>query len=228
MQFLPISHDVNTIAAMRFLVFATVMLSAFASSEASQLSVNVLDRSGDAASGLIVSVLSTDTSKRAAPLATAIMDQVDQRFDPFVLAVRTGTAVTFPNSDSIAHQVYSFSQSKRFELGLYRGRPHPPIVFDKPGIVVVGCNIHDKMIGYVYVTDAAEFGKTNKQGAWHVTLPPGEYRVNVWSPLLARDEAPLERTVALSDAQASHLELRLTRSLRPEPAHRADRNVRDY
>jgi plastocyanin len=228
MQFRPVIQDVNTIRPMRFLASTSVMLLAFASSEAGQLSVNVLDRSGHPRSGLVVAVHTADEGARTAPVASAIMDQVEQRFVPFVLPVRTGTAVTFPNSDSVAHQVYSFSLTKRFELGLYRGRPHPPVVFDKPGVVVIGCNIHDKMIGYVYVTDAAQFGKTDAQGAWQTTLPSGEYRVEVWSPLLARDEPSLSRVIKLSDAQPSHIELRLTRAVRAEPASRADRKIRDY
>lgn len=157
------------------------------------------------------------------------MDQIDQRFVPFVLPVRTGTAVTFPNSDSIAHQVYSFSPSKRFELGLYRGRPYPPVVFDKPGIVVLGCNIHDKMIGYVYVTDAPEFGKTDEQGMWRSgALGAGHYEVEVWSPLLARDEPSLARAIELTDAKPGELEVHLTRALRPEPRPQRDAKIRDY
>jgi hypothetical protein len=157
------------------------------------------------------------------------MDQVDQRFVPFILAVRSGTAVRFPNSDSVAHQVYSFSSPKRFELGLYRGRPHAPVTFDKPGIVVLGCNIHDKMIGYVYVTDAAYFGKTDAQGSWRAdSVAPAEYQLEVWSPLLARDESSLRQSLTVSAAQASEIVIRLTRPVQAEPAAQTDRKLRDY
>src|SRR5262249_50524582 len=118
---------------------------------------------------------------------------------------------------------------KRFELGLYRGRPHAPIVFDTPGIVVLGCNIHDKMIGYVYVSDAAELGKTDKRGDWvaqHVAA--GDYRLEVWSPLLARDEPKPVQTVKLDDAAPTNVVVRLSRPLRAAPRPQTDRNMRDY
>ena len=159
----------------------------------------------------------------------AIMDQVDQRFVPFVLPVRVGQAVTFPNSDSVAHQVYSFSAAKRFELGLYRGRPHAPVMFDKPGIVVLGCNIHDKMIGYIYVTDATYVGKTGEQGAWRNDgIANGEYRLDLWSPRFARDELDLARTLIVTDGHRNEIVVRLTRSMAPEPQPQTDRKLRDY
>ncbi len=102
------------------------------------------------------------------------MDQVDRQFSPYVLAVHTGTRVLFVNNDSVAHQVYSFSPAKRFELALYHGKPREPVVFDQPGIVTVGCNIHDNMVGYLYVTDAPWFGTTGNDGVWRsaLTCPP--------------------------------------------------------
>ena len=212
--------------------FLSVMAFAFARAEAAHVSVQVVGRDGRPVSGLVIALQNGD-DKGARPAETkhgapAVMDQVDQRFLPFILPVHTGTPVTFPNSDSIAHQVYSFSPAKRFELGLYRGRPHPPVVFDKPGIVVIGCNIHDKMVGYIYVTDAPYVGKTNERGAWRadgVTL--GEYTLEVWSPLLARDEPGLRRSLVVSDAQTDVV-IRLTRAVQAEPVTQTDRKARDY
>ncbi len=88
------------------------------------------------------------------------MDQVNRQFSPYVLAIQTGTRVLFANNDSVAHQVYSFSPPKHFELALYHGKPREPVLFDRPGIVTVGCNIHDNMVGYLYITDAPWFGTT--------------------------------------------------------------------
>lgn len=113
----------------------------------------------------------------------AIMDQRAQQFVPNVLAVRTGTAVSFPNSDDIRHHVYSFSPAKRFELRLYQGTPSEPVVFDKPGLVVLGCNIHDWMVGYVYVTDDPWFAVSDEQGRVAFDgLPAGRYAVSLWHP----------------------------------------------
>jgi plastocyanin len=114
---------------------------------------------------------------------TAVMDQVTRQFNPRVLAVRTGTAVTFPNSDNIRHHVYSFSPAKRFELRLYQGTPSEPVTFDKPGLVVLGCNIHDWMVGYVYVTDDPWFAVADEQGKVAFDgLPAGRYAASLWHP----------------------------------------------
>ena len=209
------------------------MVFALARAEAAHVSVQVMGRDGRPVSGLIVA-LQSGGAKNAKSTETkhvtpAVMDQVDQRFRPFILPVRAGTPVTFPNSDSIAHQVYSFSPAKRFELGLYRGRPHPPVVFDKPGIVVIGCNIHDKMVGYIYVTDAPYFGKTNEQGEWrNGAVAPAQYTLEVWSPLLARDEPGLRRSIVIDDQQSNDVVIRLTRPAQQEPVTQTDRKARDY
>jgi plastocyanin len=123
---------------------------------------------------------------------TAVMDQKNRMFVPHVLPVQTGTAVEFPNSDDIRHQVYSFSDAKKFQLPLYTGTPANPIVFDKPGIVILGCNIHDRMSAYIIVVDTPHFAATGRDG--RVTLPnlgTGRYVVRVWHPDLKADEAAL-------------------------------------
>lgn len=123
-----------------------------------------------------------------APAGTlkADMDQRDVQFAPHVLAVRSGTEINFPNSDQIRHQVYSFSTPKRFELRLYGGTPSAPVLFDKPGVVVLGCNVHDNMIGYVYVTDDGWFGVSNDKGTLTLDqLPAGHYAVTLWHPEVA-------------------------------------------
>lgn len=121
----------------------------------------------------------------AAAPGKAVVDQREMRFVPSVLAVRSGTAVTFPNSDDIRHHVYSFSAPKRFELRLYQGTPSTPVVFDKPGLVVLGCNIHDWMVGYVYITDDPWFAVSDAQGKVAIdNLPAGDYRVTLWHSAL--------------------------------------------
>ena len=74
--------------------------------------------------------------------------------------------ISFPNSDTVRHQVYSFSPVKRLELPLYRGKPFAPQAFDVAGVVTIGCNIHDSMRAYVYVVDAQYFGRTDATGIW--------------------------------------------------------------
>src|SRR6202008_4939692 len=113
--------------------------------------------------------------------ASAVMDQQGKEFVPFVLPVAVGTPVTFPNRDNIRHHVYSFSASKRCELPLYIGTPAAPVVFDKPGSVVLGCNIHDWMVGYVYVLATPYFVKTGPDGRAQLTnVAPGSYEACGW------------------------------------------------
>lgn len=151
-----------------------------------------------------------------AAVLKADMDQRGQRFAPHVLAVHTGTQVRFPNSDNIRHQVYSFSPAKRFELRLYEGTPADPLLFDKPGVVVLGCNIHDWMLGYIYVTDDPHFAVSNAQGKVRLEqLPPGDYHATLWHPQLA-DMQPLDGgTLHVPAAGLSH---RVTLSLEPTSA----------
>jgi plastocyanin len=147
-----------------------------------------------------------DASPAAGPAAsrdTAIIDQVDKRFVPRVSVVRTGTSITFPNSDQIRHQVYSFSPAKTFSLKLYSGSPKTPVVFDRPGLVVLGCNIHDNMLAFVGVVDSPYFAKTADSGAAAVDLPPGRYRLRAWHPNAAAGIPQQEITVAASPVRIS-------------------------
>jgi len=127
---------------------------------------------------------------------TATVDQIHKTFVPHVSVVRTGTAVSFPNSDQIHHQVYSFSPAKKFQIDLYARAPQSAIVFDKPGLVVLGCNIHDQMLAFVIVVDSPYFAKTNASGSVRVDLPAGRYSVRVWHPALTAPVPPRPITVS--------------------------------
>jgi len=117
------------------------------------------------------------------PRRGAVMEQKNRAFIPHVLAVQTGTTVRFPNLDDVQHHVYSFSPAKPFQLPLYKGNPPNPIVFEKAGVVTLGCNIHDQMSAYIVVVDTPYFEKTasNGRAALH-DLEPGRYTVKVWAP----------------------------------------------
>lgn len=110
----------------------------------------------------------------------AAIAQQDRTFVPLVSIVQAGTAVSFPNRDPIRHHVYSFSPAKVFEIKLYAGTPAAPIVFDKPGEVVLGCNIHDHMIAYLFVVDTPWFGKTAKAGRVRIeAVDAGDYELHL-------------------------------------------------
>jgi plastocyanin len=112
---------------------------------------------------------------------TVTLDQHGREFIPHVLVIPKGTSVIFPNSDKIQHHVYSFSSAKSFEIKLYKGTPEP-IVFNQAGVVALGCNIHDWMLGYVFVTEAPHFTKTDASGRWSLELGTGEYKLTFWHP----------------------------------------------
>lgn len=110
------------------------------------------------------------------------LDQKGKEFVPHVLAIKVGTPVYFPNSDDIQHHVYSFSQAKRFEIKLYKGTPSAPVIFNQPGVVALGCNIHDWMLGFVFVTETPHFTTSDNSGHWTLELPGGDYQLSLWHP----------------------------------------------
>jgi plastocyanin len=179
---------------------------------AATLTADFVDAQGKPLSDAVLTLNGPQGKVDAAPKAD--MDQRDQKFAPHVLAVRTGTQIKFPNSDNIRHQVYSFSAAKRFELRLYGGTPSDPVLFDKPGVVVLGCNIHDWMLGYVYVTDDAWFGVSSEKGELKLDgVPPGHYTVTLWHPQIA-DMTPVSG--AELDIPASGLHQRFSVAVQPK------------
>jgi hypothetical protein len=121
------------------------------------------------------------------------MAQRGRQFVPQVLVVQVGTSVSFPNQDTVRHHVYSFSPVKPFELKLYAGTPSEPIVFDKVGTAVLGCNIHDQMSGWVVVVDTPYFGKTDTAGQVQLDVPEGEHLLRAWHPMRSELAASVER-----------------------------------
>lgn len=113
----------------------------------------------------------------------ATIAQHDREFSPYLSIVQTGTAVEFPNRDPFKHHIYSFSPAKTFEIKLYAGKPARPVVFDRPGEVALGCNIHDWMEAYVLVVDSPYFAKTDAAGRAVIAhAPAGGYRLRLWHP----------------------------------------------
>ncbi|TMH60241.1 MAG: methylamine utilization protein [Betaproteobacteria bacterium] len=180
------------------------------------IAASVTDEAGRPVEDAVVVAVPTDGGVRVPPRPReGIVDQVDQEFTPKVTAVLVGTPVRFPNHDNVRHQVYSFSPAKRFELPLYAGVPAEPVVFDKPGVVVLGCNIHDWMVGYVYVSESPYFAKTGKDGKALLTeLPPRAYTLRVWHPQLDAAEETTRKTV---DAHAGSIAVAWTIKLKREP-----------
>ncbi|MFG6414095.1 methylamine utilization protein [Roseateles sp. DC23W] len=112
--------------------------------------------------------------------AKAEIGQRDRQFTPQLLIVQTGTAVSFPNFDTVRHHVYSFSPIKVIDIKLYTGTPTEPVVFDKPGVAALGCNIHDTMSAHVVVVDTPLFAVSDTKGQATFDLPPGTHAVKAW------------------------------------------------
>jgi plastocyanin len=151
-------------------LFVAAMLASLAAGAAS-VEVTVTDARGARIADAVVWAMPKAAAPQR-PRREAAVEQRDQRFSPLVTVVQTGTKVRFPNRDPVRHQVYSFSAAKPFEIKLYAGTAAPPILFDKAGEVVLGCNIHDDMLGYVYVVDTPWFAKTNLITPSQKMLPP--------------------------------------------------------
>jgi plastocyanin len=184
---------------------------------AATLTVTVLLPDGHPLGGVVVTARPTTGASHPAPHVAAVMDQVNRAFSPDLLVVPVESSVAFPNSDSVSHQIYSFSPTKRFQLPLYRGNPNPPVVFDQPGLVTLGCNIHDEMLAYVVVTDAPFFGRTNTTGAWSADVPGGGYHVSVWHPRIRAEAKDLEGEITVTDSDGGNLTLHLAKPLKPAP-----------
>ncbi|HTQ75970.1 MAG TPA: methylamine utilization protein [Burkholderiales bacterium] len=188
---------------------------------AAQLAASVTDQDGNPlADAVVVAVPLQGVALHPPSAGREIVDQINQEFVPRVKPVFVGTPVFFPNKDNIRHQVYSFSPAKQFELPLYAGTPAKPVVFDRPGVVVLGCNIHDWMIAYVYVTESPYFAKTGPDGrALLRDVPERAYAVRVWHPQMEGAE-PVTRVDLTGQARA---ELAWDLKLKPEfRPHRLD------
>jgi plastocyanin len=118
------------------------------------------------------------------------IEQKGRKFLPMVSVVQTGTSILFPNNDTVRHHIYSFSPAKIFELKLYSGVPEKPVLFDKPGTVVLGCNIHDQMLAYIYVVDTPYFAKSDANGKLNIEVPAGKYRLKLAHSDLPAGENP--------------------------------------
>ena len=205
---------------IRLLAFL-LLLPSWSIGYCADLHATVRDTTGNpVADAVIVAVPENGLMPEIKP-GVDIVDQINRQFVPYVKAVVVGTTVSFPNKDNIRHHVYSFSEAKRFELPLYSGVPAAPVKFDTPGVVILGCNIHDWMIGYIYVSESPWFAVTDKQGRAMIQgLPAGRYRVRSWQPLMEIEDKATVQTVDLVTAPDAELtwDLKLKPDIRPRRA----------
>ena len=142
------------------------------------------------------------------------IEQKARKFAPLVTVVQVGTEISFPNNDTVRHHVYSFSASKAFELKLYSGVPGSPILFDKPGTVVVGCNIHDQMLAYIHVVGTPYFARTDALGRAHLDgVAAGQYGLKLWHYKMTAPAQIQEQALLMTTTDAN-----VALKLLPKPA----------
>ena len=142
--------------------------------------VQVRSAAGVPTANVVVAVQINGQPSKAGPQTVAQMAQRARRFEPHVLVVQTGTAVSFPNFDTVRHHVYSFSAAKTFDIKLYAGTPAHPVVFDSAGIATLGCNIHDRMSAHVVVVDTPMFATSDAAGTATFDVPAGQHVLLYW------------------------------------------------
>ncbi len=171
---------------------------------AAEVQVTVQDGSGKPLPGAIVFLDSPEAHKLVRPMAQQDMGQLKRRFVPEVLAVTVGTEVRFPNRDNVRHHVYSFSPAKKFELQLYSGTPANPVLFDRPGVVVLGCNIHDQMVAWILVLETPYFAQSGAPfGSARIEkVPAGNYTLRVWHAGLPVGAAAQAQPLAVAEGMA--------------------------
>lgn len=181
----------------RIVALALVALPIATTAEAAPVLIQVVGIDRRPLSGAVVTVTMSGTAAPA-PRGPYVVAQRNIQFDPRVLIVPVGATVSFPNFDKVRHHVYSFSKPKKFELKLFGRDESRNVVFDKPGAVALGCNIHDAMNGVVYVTASPYTALTDAAGLVRMNVTPGAGRVAVWHPSIRSAGNTLEQPASVA------------------------------
>lgn len=178
-----------------------------------EVRLTITDQQGKALEDTVVELL--DPANKTFSARKAEVKQQDLTFIPFVSAYQVGTEVDFPNMDKTRHHVYSFSPAKVFELKLYANKPEAPVLFDQPGIVALGCNIHDYMQAYIYVGESPFLQVTDSQGQVIFNqLPDGNYQLKLWHPWQNADW--VTQQVQIKQGQVMNYQLAITAQEKPK------------
>ena len=196
----------HTVVVLALLFAPTPVLS-------SDLAVTITESGGG--QPVADAVVFLDRVDPVTPVSAEIYQQ-NREFHPKVTILPVGSAVDFPNRDNTQHHVYSFSPAKTFNIELYADRPEASVLFDKPGIVELGCNIHDHMQAFVVVTDTTAVGRTDDKGRTTLALgaapAPGPLTLKIWHARLPDNTQPVTRVWSQNGRPS------LTIELTPEPA----------
>jgi plastocyanin len=193
--------------AWRFLLPLLALLCAVVEAplcQAAVVDMRAMGSDGQPLAEAVVFLESRDAKLATRPLPSVELEQTQRRFARRVSVVTVGTEMRFPNRDTVRHHVYSFSPAKTFELKLYTGTPATPVVFDKPGIAVLGCNIHDQMLAWVVIVETPHHAVSDAQGRLRLDhVPPGSYRLRSWHPHLPPNALPGDEQLVVSASGVS-------------------------
>jgi plastocyanin len=186
---------------------------------AGSLTVRIVDTAGHPVTDAVVTLQpAAGSAPRPRVEAGYRVTQQNIEFHPFVSVVPVGATVAFPNLDPFRHHVYSFSPAKRFELKLFARDQTRSVTFDRPGVVAIGCNIHDSMSAYIFVTDTVWTARSPANGTVRFgDTPPARFTLQVWHPYLRAPGGMLTRSYASAADDRSDT---ITVTLRPPPMHR--------
>ena len=165
--------------------------------------------------GAVVSLRPADGRRlKARPARGKVMLQSGKQFIPHVLAVPVGTSVAFRNADEVFHNVFSLSSPRKFDTGFFQVGKSASILFDKPGVVEVLCNIHTTMLGYVVVVDTPHYALASASGSFTIKdVPLGDYEVEVWHESSSK---PSKEKVTVG-AEGARLALTVGSDKKPNP-----------
>jgi plastocyanin len=176
-----------------------------------ELAITIKAAKGEPVADAVVSLVPLDGATVPPPAVDGEIAQQNEEFSPYVTVVQAGARIIFPNRDKVQHHVYSLSKTKKFELPLYNPGQAESIAFETPGLVTLGCNIHDWMLAYIVVVPTPWFAKSNALGLASLTAPAGRYRLELWHPRLA---ASLTQEITLAGGEHTRREFSLT--LKPD------------
>jgi hypothetical protein len=198
---------VSFISALQRLPAGIACMLAVSATAPQALTVQIVDQRGLPVEGAVIEIAppAGNTRPLAFPWRSA-MAQHNLAFQPGTLIVPAGADVAFPNLDTVRHSIYSFSKVGRFQIDLYGRDQTRTQRFNLPGTVALGCNIHDKMRGYLRVVATPFAAATNLNGVGRIDgLAPGSYRVTIWHPRLRAAANELVQTVVFAPGQPSRV-----------------------
>jgi len=196
---------------------------------AEEMVLRLTDGNGEPVVDAVMELLSDSAHEtKSMGMREAEIDQVDKEFVPTVTTIVAGGSASFPNSDDILHHVYSFSPAKTFDTPLYGSDADSQYreMFDVPGVVEIGCNIHDWMLAYIYVGQSELMAISDASGVARLgDISPGSYRLRVWHSRLDAPQNSLEQDVTIEAVSGanSELTLELVRDRRVRRAPSANR-----